>query len=99
MCCSAGPIRLQRNISQLTTMSHAQYAGTGLGNPYMNQRLQTITQHFPTALGQEDFLCRCETALAMFGFTGENSIAMTNLCRDEVRVAPNRSTRRQSFTL
>ena len=28
--------------------------------------------------------CRVEVALAGFGFTGDNSIAMTNLCRDEV---------------
>ena len=40
--------------------------------------------HFPTALGVDDFMARVETVLAGYGFTGENSIAMTNLCRDEV---------------
>lgn len=32
----------------------------------------------------DDFIARVEVALAGFGFTGSNSIAMTNLCRDEV---------------
>lgn len=50
----------------------------------LNQRHMNITSHFPTALGVDDFMARLEVALSGFGFTGENSIAMTNLCRDEV---------------
>ncbi|KAJ9519299.1 hypothetical protein QJQ45_023098, partial [Haematococcus lacustris] len=43
-----------------------------------------VAQHFPSALGVDDFMARLEVALSGFGFTGENSIAITNLCRDEV---------------
>lgn len=50
----------------------------------LNQRHSNITSHFPSALGVDDFIARLEVALSGFGFTGENSIAMTNLCRDEV---------------
>jgi hypothetical protein len=33
-----------------------------------------VRQHFPTALGVEDFVSRSERALAAFGFNGENAI-------------------------
>ncbi|GFH26054.1 LCIB_C_CA domain-containing protein, partial [Haematococcus lacustris] len=31
-------------------------------------------------------MARLEVALSGFGFTGDNTIAMTNLCRDEVTI-------------
>ncbi|KAK9915041.1 hypothetical protein WJX75_004010 [Coccomyxa subellipsoidea] len=39
---------------------------------------------FPSALGLDDFLNRLEIALFAYGFTGENCIAMSNMCRDEI---------------
>lgn len=51
---------------------------------YLAARTRKIRKHFPTALGVDDFLSRLEIALFSHGFTGENSIAMSNLCRDEV---------------
>lgn len=50
---------------------------------YLSQRMGQITKHFPSALGLDDFLGRVEVALAAHGFRGDNSIAVTNLCRDE----------------
>ncbi|KAG2486879.1 hypothetical protein HYH03_014473 [Edaphochlamys debaryana] len=47
-------------------------------------RHQEIIRSFPSAMGVDDFMGRVEVSLAGFGFTGDNSIAMTNLCRDEV---------------
>lgn len=45
--------------------------------------MQTVLQHFPTALSVDDYMTRVEIALAGYGFTGDNTIAMSNLCRDE----------------
>lgn len=50
----------------------------------MVDRHSDILGHFPTAMAIDDFMSRVEIALAGFGFTGDNSIAHTNLCRDEV---------------
>lgn len=49
-------------------------------------RHQAVLHYFPNALGIDDFVARAEIALCAFGFTGQNSIAMTNLCRDEITV-------------
>lgn len=46
-------------------------------------RTATVTRQFPAALSAGDFLSRIEVALANYGFEGSNSIAVTNLCRDE----------------
>jgi hypothetical protein len=51
---------------------------------YLAARTREIRKHFPTALGVDDFLSRLEVALYAYGFTGENAIAMSNLCRDEI---------------
>ncbi|KAG2452129.1 hypothetical protein HYH02_003161 [Chlamydomonas schloesseri] len=51
--------------------------------PGLAERLAEVTKHFPTALSVDDFMSRVEVALAGYGFTGDNSIAMSNLCRDE----------------
>jgi len=50
----------------------------------VTSRYAQILQHFPSALGVDDFVARVEVALCYFGFTGDNTIAVTNLCRDEV---------------
>lgn len=50
---------------------------------YLSQRMGQVSKHFPSALGLDDFLGRVEVALGAHGFRGDNSIAVTNLCRDE----------------
>ncbi|KAL6753441.1 GON30 protein [Haematococcus lacustris] len=52
----------------------------------LNSRHDNVVGHFPSALGVDDFMARLEVALSGFGFTGDNTIAMTNLCRDEVTI-------------
>eukprot|EP00775_Hariotina_reticulata_P004924 gene4924-5167_t len=51
---------------------------------YLTMRHQDVLAYYPTALGVDDFIARVEVVLCGFGFTGSNSIAVTNLCRDEV---------------
>ena len=41
---------------------------------YLTARTRRIAQHFPDALGIDDFLNRLEIALFAYGFTGQNSI-------------------------
>jgi hypothetical protein len=53
---------------------------------YLTGRANAVQAHFESALGADDFMQRVEMALYAFGFTGDNSIAMVNLCRDEVTV-------------
>lgn len=48
---------------------------------YLTARHKSVLKHFPGALGVDDFMARVEVALCGYGFTGANSIAMTNLCR------------------
>lgn len=54
---------------------------------YLTGRNRVVTSHFPTSLGIDDFLHRLEIALYAYGFHGDNSIAMVNLCRDEITVS------------
>ncbi|KAL4856957.1 hypothetical protein ACK3TF_002657 [Chlorella vulgaris] len=51
---------------------------------YLAGRANAVQKHFEGSLGADDFMQRVEMALFAFGFTGDNSIAMVNLCRDEV---------------
>ncbi|PNH06654.1 hypothetical protein TSOC_006951, partial [Tetrabaena socialis] len=51
---------------------------------HMQDRHDQVLRYFPTAISLDDFMARTEIMLAGFGFTGDNTIAMTNLCRDEV---------------
>ncbi|GAB4818999.1 hypothetical protein N2152v2_006045 [Parachlorella kessleri] len=51
---------------------------------YLTKRAADVTRHFPSALGVDDFMSRLEIALFQHGFQNDNSIAMVNLCRDEV---------------
>ncbi|KAL4419735.1 hypothetical protein ABPG75_006833 [Micractinium tetrahymenae] len=53
---------------------------------YLTGRAAQVQKHYESAIGADDFIQRVEMALYAFGFTGENSIAMVNLCRDEVTV-------------
>ena len=41
---------------------------------YLTARTRRVAQHFPSALGLDDFLNRLEIALFAYGFTGENCI-------------------------
>ncbi len=43
-----------------------------------------VAQHFPSSLGVDDFIARMEIALHAYGFQDSNTIACSNLCRDEV---------------
>jgi len=54
---------------------------------YLTGRTKIVANEFPTALGIDDFLHRLEIALYAYGFNGDNSIAMVNLCRDEITVS------------
>ena len=45
-----------------------------LERAYLSQRAKHVTDHFPGALGVDDFLSRVEIALFDLGFSGENSI-------------------------
>eukprot|EP00890_Picochlorum_soloecismus_P005650 jgi/Picsp_1/6086/NSC_03440-R1_low-co2 inducible protein len=54
---------------------------------YMTGRAKVVNDYFPTAIGIDDFLHRLEIALYAYGFSGDNAIAMVNLCRDEITVS------------
>ncbi|KAF5838160.1 hypothetical protein DUNSADRAFT_3285 [Dunaliella salina] len=49
----------------------------------LEERARAVQHFFPTALPVDDYMNRVEVALAGMGFTGDNTIAMSNLCRDE----------------
>jgi len=50
----------------------------------LTQRHAAVSKYFPGVLGVDDFIQRVEIALCGYGFTGRNSIACSNLCRDEI---------------
>mmetsp|Transcript_65297 Transcript_65297/g.206259 ORF Transcript_65297/g.206259 Transcript_65297/m.206259 type:complete len:379 (-) Transcript_65297:323-1459(-) len=60
------------------------HGGDPAAMAYFKNRTSLVRGYFPGALGCEDFLNRMEIALSRYGFNGDNSIAMTNLCRDEI---------------
>ena len=51
---------------------------------YIRERIEAVTKEFPNAIGMDDFLFRTEVMLRRFGFTTDNSIALTSFCRDEI---------------
>ncbi|CAG9467872.1 unnamed protein product [Pedinophyceae sp. YPF-701] len=53
---------------------------------YLDSRYKTVRTHFPGSMGVEEFVAKSELALFGYGFTGDNSIALTNICRDESTV-------------
>jgi hypothetical protein len=50
---------------------------------HLADRTAKVQNHYPGALAVDDFLARVEVALAAYGFRGDNSLALTNVCRDE----------------
>ncbi|GFR41691.1 hypothetical protein Agub_g2438 [Astrephomene gubernaculifera] len=85
--CSCGKLFCAGHANSMSTVSSAALAqpawATDERAPGLAERLAEVTKHFPTALSVDDFMARVEVALAGYGFTGDNSIAMSNLCRDE----------------
>lgn len=53
---------------------------------YLAKRQAEVRKFFPTAFHVDDFMHRLEIALYAYGFTGGNTIACTNLCRDEITI-------------
>lgn len=56
------------------TLHAAKGSGADAEQKYLSLRADTIVQHFPGALGVDDFLSRVEIALFQLGFNGNNSI-------------------------
>lgn len=50
----------------------------------LKRRAAVISNHFSNAVGIDDFMIRIETILATLGFQASNTIAVCNLCRDEI---------------
>ncbi|GIL77001.1 hypothetical protein Vretimale_3273 [Volvox reticuliferus] len=84
----AGVVQVRAQASAVTTVAPSAVATPTAPivapKKSFSQRHTDIIRHFPSAMGVDDFMGRVEVALAGFGFTGDNTIAMTNLCRDEV---------------
>jgi hypothetical protein len=49
----------------------------------MKARAFAVQKHMPGAMSADDYLSRAEVILCAKGFRGDNSIGVTNLCRDE----------------
>jgi len=73
------------NGSAVTAVVPAQMQGAvraGIADPTpvyaqrtpATDRYSRVLEHFPTALGVDDFIARVEVALCYFGFSGDNSI-------------------------
>ena len=45
---------------------------------------QTVRQHFPKAIPEDDYIAATVAALTPHGFTADNSIACVSVCRDEL---------------
>ena len=59
-------------------------APSKLGDPeHMKSRTLAVQQHMPGAIAADDYLSRCEVMLCAHGFRGDNTIGVSNLCRDE----------------
>jgi len=78
--------RLRRNVAVRVAAPEKPAEVEKLENAelkYFSQRAAQVHEHFQDALGIDDFIARTEIALCSQGFRGENSIACSNLCRDE----------------
>lgn len=53
---------------------------------HLAARTERVQALFPGALSADDFIGRAEAALCAYGFLGDNTLALTNLCRDESTV-------------
>ncbi|KAG2425052.1 hypothetical protein HXX76_013961 [Chlamydomonas incerta] len=85
--CTCGKVLCPGHARSMSTASSAPHVQPAWAiderAPGLAERLAEVTKSFPSALSVDDFMARVEVALAGYGFTGDNSIAMTNLCRDE----------------
>jgi len=79
-------VPIQSRKLSVTPRAAAKVESPALSNEvkYMVNRINTVQEHFPTAVSMDDFLFKLEMALCAYGFTGENSIAVANMCRDEI---------------
>ena len=50
---------------------------------HMKKRTLAVQKHMPGAMAADDYLSRCEVMLCAHGFRGDNTIGVSNLCRDE----------------
>lgn len=80
--------RMAASTLSSTDADHASVPGDNIPaedvlSMYLGGRFNKITEHFPSALGVDDYMARVEIALHTYGFTGHNTIACCNLCRDE----------------
>mmetsp|Transcript_26962 Transcript_26962/g.72852 ORF Transcript_26962/g.72852 Transcript_26962/m.72852 type:complete len:453 (-) Transcript_26962:483-1841(-) len=92
---AAQQMQLQQLTQALETMGKTALGAVGVHTPAsaseqpapgvlsIEQRAAEVRKSFPNALAVDDFMNRVEVALADKGFTGNNTIAMSNLCRDE----------------
>jgi len=83
---SSAPAPANRFVCQSVAVAEAPVATAAeTPNPSdLNQRHAAVNNFFPGVLGVDDFIQRVEIALCGYGFTGRNSIACSNLCRDEI---------------
>jgi len=85
--CPCGRIACFGSCRSFTTGVGAAQAQAAVADtphaPSLGDRHQVVLSHFPSSMGADDFMARVEMALAAYGFTGDNAIAMSNLCRDE----------------
>ena len=83
LCISAqqagtAPVKTENGVTQQQTgvqpLIGRQKVDMYAEQAYLTARTRRIAQHFPTAIGVDDFLNRLEVALFAYGFTGDNSI-------------------------
>jgi hypothetical protein len=81
------PLRRRSTVAKAAAVAPVPTAPVAKYDPNnLAHRLAMMRTHFSSAIGIDDFMARVEVALCAYGFTSDNSIAMTNLCRDEVTV-------------
>jgi len=75
-------------LNEAQVFGPATYSTVGSANNakanYLASREKTVRKYFDKAMGVDEFISRVEMELCKFGFNGENSIAVLNLCRDEI---------------
>eukprot|EP00873_Tetraselmis_striata_P012561 jgi/Tetstr1/432825/TSEL_022176.t1 len=74
----------ERQERQLMYQRYTQSNDSQAMRGYFKLRESALHAPFPGALGADDFLARVEVELCRFGFNAANSIAVLNLCRDEI---------------
>lgn len=51
---------------------------------YLRKRVAIVRDKFPQASALDDFMFRVEMALLTYGFNADNTVAIANMCRDEI---------------